>query len=126
MLTPDMSTAQWWLLALASGAALGWAVMTLAARPSHRVVAVCVPLVMAAALWGDVRVREYDERQLLFDYTLVCLTLVILRLVYAPWFTRNLRLRREGRPMENAPTRHAVLFPFVFIATAVGVAFLIH
>ncbi|KUN25461.1 hypothetical protein AQJ23_16395 [Streptomyces antibioticus] len=123
MLTSDLSTTGWGILALLSGAAVAVATMTLAAKPWHYVIAVLVPVVMALSLWG--RAGDLDNTQLLSLYTTICLTLVVLRLVYAPWFTRNLRLRREGKPMTNATTGQSVAFIFVFIATFIGVAFLI-
>jgi len=124
MLTEDMSTTGWGILALLAGAAVAVAAMTLAARPWHYAVAALVPVAMALSLWG--RAGGLGDTQLLSLYTALCLTLVVLRLVYAPWFTRNLRLRREGKPMRNAATGQVVVFFFVFVATFIGVAFLVH
>ncbi|MFM9448879.1 hypothetical protein [Streptomyces acidiscabies] len=128
MLTEDMSTTGWWILALASGAALGFASLTLADRrkPAHRVICVAVPGSMALFLWAQAEFGSLEGRQALFFFTLISLSLVILRAVYHPWFRRQFRLRDAGEPMENATTPQVFLFLFSFVATFAGVAFLVH
>ncbi|GAQ58796.1 hypothetical protein [Streptomyces acidiscabies] len=128
MLTEDMSTTGWWILALASGAALGYASLTLAdkRKPSHRVISVAVPGSMGLFLWAQARFGSLEGRQALFFFTLISLSLAILRAVYHPWFRRQFRLRDAGEPMENATTPQVFLFLFSFVATFAGVAFLVH
>ncbi|MET8982988.1 hypothetical protein ABZX85_46185 [Streptomyces sp. NPDC004539] len=128
MLTENLSTTGWWVLALVSGAALGLASLTLADRrkPAHRIIVVAVPGSMGLFLWAQARFGDLEGRQALFFYTLICLSLVILRAVYHPWFRRQFRLRDAGEPMENATTPQVFLFLFSFVATFVGVAFLVH
>jgi hypothetical protein len=129
MLTQGMSTSGWWVLALVSGAALGFACLTLADRrkPGHRVAIVAaVPGAMALFLWAQARFGSLDGRQALFFFTLISLSLTILRAVYHPWFRRQFRLRDAGEPMQNATTPQVFLFLFSFVATFAGVAFLVH
>ncbi|QNP71885.1 hypothetical protein IAG44_22375 [Streptomyces roseirectus] len=128
MLTEHLSMTGWWILAVASGAALGLASLTLADRrkPAHRVIGVLVPGGMALYLWAQASFSSLDSGQALFFYTLISLSLVILRAVYHPWFKRQFRLRDAGEPMENATTPQVLLFMASFVATFVGVAFLVH
>lgn len=126
MLTPDMSLTDWGILALVSGALLALATMTLAAKPIHYVVAVLVPVAPALLLWNDIRGSDWDERQLRQIYSTICLTLVVMRLLYAPWFTRQLRRRRRGEPMPDPTTLQVTVAMFVTVAVFAGVATLIH
>ncbi|WP_416974428.1 hypothetical protein [Streptomyces sp. 4F14] len=128
MLTQGMSTTGWWVLALVSGAALGLACLSLAdpRKPAHRIIVVAVPGAMALFLWAQARFGSLDGRQALFFYTLISLSLTILRAVYHPWFRRQFRLRDAGEPMQNATTPQVFLFLVSFVATFAGVAFLVH
>ena len=65
---------------------------------------------MALFLWAQARFGSLDGRQALFFFTLISLSLTILRAVYHPWFRRQFRLRDAGEPMQNATTPQVFLF----------------
>ncbi|MEV8126046.1 hypothetical protein AB0P07_18405 [Streptomyces sp. NPDC085944] len=125
MLTPDMSVAQWWVMAVASGIALALAAQSLATKRWQRFAAVLPPLAGAAVIGGQTLARGSDGKQALFLFTVVALVLVILRLVYAKYFARQLALHRAGRPADEVTKGQLAVFLLTFVATTVLVAFLI-
>ncbi|MBZ6101169.1 hypothetical protein [Streptomyces olivaceus] len=125
MLTPDMSVAQWWILAVVSGIALAVAGQSLAATKAQRFAAVLPPLAGAVAIGGDTLARGSDGRQALFLFTLVALVLVVLRLLYAPYLSRQLALYREGRRADEVTKGQLLVFLLAFAATTALVAVLI-
>ncbi|MEU1047319.1 hypothetical protein ABZ400_19435 [Streptomyces sp. NPDC005897] len=125
MLTPDMSVTQWWIMAVVSGIALALAAQSLATKRWQRIASVLPPLAGAAVIGGQSLARDSDVKQPLFLFTLVALVLVVLRLVYAKYFARQLALHRAGRPADEVTKGQLAVFLFAFVATTVLVALLI-
>ncbi|MGV9287356.1 hypothetical protein [Streptomyces sp. NPDC003719] len=125
MLTPDMSVTQWWIVAVVSGLALAVAGQSLATTRAQRFAAVLPPLAGAVFIGMETSARGSDGKQALFLFTLVALVLVVLRLVYARYLSRQLALYREGRPADEVTKKQLAVFLFAFVATTVVVAVLI-
>ncbi|CAM5648089.1 hypothetical protein STENM327S_06309 [Streptomyces tendae] len=125
MLTPDMSVTQWWIMAVVSGIALALAAQSLATKRWQRIAAVLPPLAGAAVIGGQTLARDGDVKQALFLFTLVALVLVVLRLVYAKYFARQLALHRAGRPADEVTKGQLAVFLLAFVATTALVALLI-
>ncbi|MFC9057266.1 hypothetical protein ACFTXB_04310 [Streptomyces sp. NPDC057074] len=125
MLTPALSVAQWWVLAIVSGAALALAARTLATTRAQRFAAVLPPLACAVVIGGQTLARGGDGTEALFLFTLVALVLIVLRLVYAKYFNRQMALYRSGRRADEVTKGQLAVFLIVFVATTVLVAVLI-
>jgi hypothetical protein len=127
MLTPGhLTTTQWYIFAIIAGVALGVAAMSLATTRKKRVVALLIPLAGAASILGQSAARGYKGDDPPFLFTLLALDLVILRLVFAKWFTHQNELHRAGRPYEEASKTQVAVFILTFVAVTVLVAFLIY
>ncbi|MEF2528974.1 MULTISPECIES: hypothetical protein [Streptomyces] len=125
MLTSNLSAVQWWIAALVSGLALGLAAQSMTTTPRDRLIAWSLPLVGALSIAGGSAVRGYTDRTPLVLYTATMIILVVLRIVFAAYITRQLDLKREGKPMEDLSRGQTLVFLLVFLATLIAVAYLI-
>ncbi|MCX4808068.1 MULTISPECIES: hypothetical protein [unclassified Streptomyces] len=125
MLTSNLSAGQWWIAALVSGLALGLAAQSMTTTPRDRLIAWSLPLVGAVSIAGGSAARGYAGRTPLVLYTATMIILVILRIVFAGYVTRQLDLKRAGKPMEDMSRGQTFVFLLAFLAALIGVAYLI-
>ncbi|WP_175408493.1 hypothetical protein [Streptomyces sp. TRM64462] len=125
MLTSTLSADQWWIAALVSGIALAVAAQSMATTRRDKAIAMSLPLVGAVGIVIHSAARGYEDRTPLVLYTATMLVLVILRIVFARYITRQLELKRSGRPMEDMTGKQTAIFFFAFVAALVGVAFVL-
>ncbi|MET9610987.1 hypothetical protein ABZZ17_38880 [Streptomyces sp. NPDC006512] len=125
MLTSQLSASQWWIAALVSGLALGLAAQSMATTPRDRLIAWSLPLVGAVSIAGGSGARGYTDRTPLVLYTATMVILVVLRIVFAGYVTRQLDLKRQGKPMEELSRGQTLVFLLAFLATLIGVAYFI-
>jgi len=125
MLTSHLSAGQWWIAAIVSGLALGLAAQSMATPLRDRLIAWSLPLVGALAIVGRASAQGEVDRTPLVLYTATMIVLVILRIVFARYITRQLDLKRAGKPMEELSQGQTFVFLIAFLAALIGVAFLI-
>jgi drug/metabolite transporter (DMT)-like permease len=125
VLTSSLSPGQWWIAAVLSGAALAVAAQSMATTRRDKLIAVSLPLAGAVSIALASAARGYEGPMPLVLYTATMIVLVVLRIVFAPYIARQLRLKRAGRPMEEVTRKQSWIFLVVFVVTLVGVAFVL-
>ncbi|WP_137994062.1 hypothetical protein [Streptomyces vilmorinianum] len=125
MLTSTLSTGQWWVAAIVSGIALALAAQSMATTTRDKLIAVSLPLVGAVGIVLNSAARGYEGRTPLVLYTATMIVLVVLRILFAPYVSRQLALKRSGKPMEDMTGKQTALFFLAFVATLISVAFLL-
>ncbi|MGW2564030.1 hypothetical protein ACWCXB_33390 [Streptomyces sp. NPDC001514] len=122
MLTSTFSVTEWWMAAIVSGIALALAARSTAITKREKLIATSVPLVLCAFMALSPSARGDEEPTPLMLYTLTALTLSILRVVFSRYFTRQLDLKRSGKPMEEMTGKQVTVFFATFVAVAVCIA----
>ena len=125
MLTSTLSAGQWWIAAVASGIALAVAAQSMATTTRDKLIAISLPLVGAVGIVLSSAARRYEERTPLVLYTATMIILVILRIIFAKYITRQLDLKRSGKSMEEMTGKQTAIFFFAFVATLIFVAFIL-
>lgn len=125
MLTPDMSVSQWWIFAVVSGLALWLAMTSLVTARRHRWGAAAVPLAGIIAAVGQSAARGFEAQDAPFIFSLVALTLVILRIVFSRWINHQKEAQHAGKPENLSVRKQTAVFLSAFVAVLVLVALLI-
>ena len=125
MLTSTLSADQWWIPALVSGLTLGAAAQSMAIKKRDKLIALSVPLAVAVSIALGSAARGYEGRTPLVLYTAAMIIMLILRLVFAGYISRQLALQRAGKPTEEVTRKQNTIFLLTFLATLVLVAFIL-
>ncbi|MER8047707.1 hypothetical protein [Streptomyces sp. NPDC094032] len=125
MLTSSLPVEGWWAVAVLSGTALGIAAASLTVTWKHRIASLAVPVATAAGMAGQAAARGYEAKEALFLFTLLSLTLTVMRLVFAPWITRQRALQRAGVQPDGNVRKQTAVFLATFVAVLIAVGFLL-
>ncbi|MFR9798141.1 hypothetical protein ACL02U_19895 [Streptomyces sp. MS06] len=122
MLTPLLSTAQWWIAAIATSAVLMGVVFS-ALDPAYTVrrklaSALSLPLAGLVVVGGRSMGEDYTKPAALAVYTLGALLLALVVAVIRPWIARQNARHREGYEYEEMPVGLIVV---IIAAVALGV-----
>lgn len=121
MLTSTLSVPQWWIAAVVAGAALAVAAQSTATTAKDKLIAVSIPLVCGGFIVLASAVHGYQGRTPLVLYTAAMIILVVLRIVFAGYISRQLALKRSGKPMEEMTGKQTAIFLSALLAASVAV-----
>ncbi|MFJ9581815.1 hypothetical protein ACIRQF_36195 [Streptomyces sp. NPDC101191] len=125
MLIPDLSTTGWWAFAIVSALALWIAVASMTTTRRHKLASVAVPTVLLVGGYAQSAARGYESKEAAFVITLIALTLVIMRIIFAGWLTRQKKRQEAEEPVDDHVGRQTAVFVGTFVVVLVGVGFLI-
>lgn len=117
MLTRTLPPEQWWIGAVISGVAFVVAIYPIATTAKKKLLLPLVPLAGGAFLFFDTAGDESAYPVVWF--TVIMLTFVVLRIIFAPYLSRQFALVRSGQQMQPLTGRQGAVFWCAFLVIMV-------
>ncbi len=118
MLTRTLPPEQWWIGAVISGIALMIAIHPIATNAKKKLFLPLMPLAGGAFLFIDTAGDESAYPVVWF--TVIMLTFVVLRIIFAPYLSRQFALVRSGQQMQPLTGRQNAVFWCAFLVIMVA------